>query len=386
MKVVILGAGGMGEYAARQAAAYPFVNQVLVADINKSAAEALATQLNGKGQATKVDILDPEQLDSVLAGADFVLNTSGPFFKLGVPALKGAIRAGVHYADICDDWEPTIDMLALSREAAEKDVLALIGIGASPGVTNLLAVMAAQQLEKVDILLTGWPISAGTKSKEETEEITSEPTAEEPSAAIIHWMQQLSGTIRTKKEGKFGDHLPLERLEIDYPKIGTFDVWTVGHPEAITLPEKFKSVRQSANVMVGPSKAFERLGEIADQINSGRASLEEAGRQVAAGLPGGGSRPPRISVFAWAKGEKDGAQATIGATIYSLPGGGMGGSTGVPLAVVLDLFNAGLITERGVCAPEAAIDPSAFFDRLAPLCEGDFKSSADLISVTSKPE
>ena len=42
-----------------------------------------------------------------------VMNTVGPFFRFGVPILTAAIDAGTDYIDVCDDWEPTLEMLAL---------------------------------------------------------------------------------------------------------------------------------------------------------------------------------------------------------------------------------------------------------------------------------
>ena len=51
---------------------------------------------------------------------DVVLNTTGPFFKFGEPILKSAIKCNCHYLDICDDWEPTIEMLKLNDEAKAK--------------------------------------------------------------------------------------------------------------------------------------------------------------------------------------------------------------------------------------------------------------------------
>ncbi len=378
MDIVVLGAGGMGLFAARAAASFPFVKSVLVGDIDRSAADKVAAELGRKGRSTTVDVLNPEQLDAALSGADFVLNTTGPFFTLGSAVLKGAIRSGTHYADICDDWEPTLELLTLSQQAFEKDILAIIGIGASPGVTNLLGVIAAESLDTVDTLLTGWPVSGDEGDNEEG----SAPA--EPSAAMIHWMQQVSGTIRIKKDGRFGDHKPLQRSEIEYPGFGTFKVWTMGHPEAVTLPLKYPQITYSANVMTGPSNAFNGLADVAAKIDRNEMSLHEAGQHITDhGLPSGGEPGPKISVFAWASGKKNGQPAVAASTTLSLPAGGMGGSTGIPLAVILQLHHQELLTKRGVHAPETCIDPKAYFDALAPLCAGTFSSSKDLVWTTT---
>jgi saccharopine dehydrogenase-like NADP-dependent oxidoreductase len=59
----------------------------------------------------------------------------------------------------------------------------------------------------------------------------------------------------------------------------------------------------------------------------------------------------------------------------------MAGVTGVPLALGLEMFARGTIERRGVLTPEAAIDPDAFFDALAPHCTPPAASGAELVST-----
>ena len=66
-----------------------------------------------------------------MSGHDIVLNTTGPFFKFGLPILKSAIKCKCHYFDICDDWEPTEEMLKLNDEALKNEITAIVGLGAS---------------------------------------------------------------------------------------------------------------------------------------------------------------------------------------------------------------------------------------------------------------
>ena len=58
----------------------------------------------------------------------------------------------------------------------------------------------------------------------------------------------------------------------------------------------------------------------------------------------------------------------MGVTVTASPGGGMGGATGIPMAIGLKLLHMGRIKGRGVFAPEMVIDPDDFFDELGPLC------------------
>jgi hypothetical protein len=46
------------------------------------------------------------------------------------------------------------------------------------------------------------------------------------------------------------------------------------------------------------------------------------------------------------------------------------------------MFAKGMIARQGVCAPEGAIDPDAFFDELAPLCTPKKKNARELVEIT----
>lgn len=70
-------------------------------------------------------------------------------------------------------------------------------------------------------------------------------------------------------------------------------------------------------------------------------------------------------IYGLAIGKKDGVAASAAAALTNMQNTGMGFATGVPLACGLELLSRGVITRRGVFAPEAgAIDPIAFFAAL----------------------
>jgi len=134
VKVVVLGAGGMGRYAAQTAAALDFVEELVVGDLDGGAADDIAARLGPKASGSAVDVQNDRAMSKLFSGATAVLNTVGPFFRLGPPVLRAAITAGVHYLDINDDWESTEAMLALDDNARSAGVTAVIGVGASPGI------------------------------------------------------------------------------------------------------------------------------------------------------------------------------------------------------------------------------------------------------------
>ena len=66
-----------------------------------------------------------------MADTDLVMNTCGPFFLHAGHVLQTAIETGCHYLDICDDWEPTLEMLTFDQKAKEAGVSATVGLGAA---------------------------------------------------------------------------------------------------------------------------------------------------------------------------------------------------------------------------------------------------------------
>jgi len=269
MKVVCLGgAGGMGRYAARTAAAFDFVDEVVIADLNVKTAAAFAKQLGEKARGVAVDVRDQKMLEAVLSRGDIVLNTVGPFFKFGVPILKAAIQTGRNYIDLCDDWEPTLEMLDLHDAAIRAGVTAVIGLGASPGITNLLAVLAIKELDRADKIYTVWDLDS---AKPET-------IGPVPSAAMVHGMLQLSGKIRVWEDGGYREVRPVRKIRLAYPGIGVRSAWSIGHPEAITLPRYFPGLKTSRNLMVTSQPNIVALWIVGALINAGLMSIETAAR------------------------------------------------------------------------------------------------------------
>jgi saccharopine dehydrogenase-like NADP-dependent oxidoreductase len=395
----------MGQFAVRTALGFDFVEEIIIADRDQDRAREFAERCGPKTRSVGVDVLDETALANVLKGADVLLATVGPYYRMGVPILRAAIRAGCHYLDINDDWEPTLKMLELDEEAKKAEVTAVIGMGASPGISSLLAVKAMGELDKVDDLITGW----GTGGHDE--EISEKPGEGGTfSAATEHWIHQLTGKIRVWRDGGYKDTSPFEEIRIDYPGIGAVTTHTVGHPEPITLPLFRPEIRNSWNVMNMPPYVIEPMRWVAGQVDAGRMSIGEATDQVNNVLMGGigwakllltrlGRRmfvqylltskknvPYIATLFAYATGTKDGKPRKVGARLSAAPFGGMkqesmGAVTGVPLATALALFANGRIERRGVFAPEGAIDPDAFFDELAPVCTPKRKDAKELVEV-----
>lgn len=339
MRVVALGgAGATGAVAARVAATLPRVSEVVVAD---------------RAGGARVDITDGKSLRDLLKDADVVLNTVGPFYRHGTAVLQAAIDTGTHYLDICDDWQPTRDLLALDGPARAAGIRAVIGMGASPGASNLLAALAVRELRQVDEVHTAWPADGDG--------------AAAATAAVVHWMLQISGRIAVVEHGAITEREPLRPLDLVLPSGAAGTAHTVGHPEPLTFHTTFRP-RAATTLMVAPAATIAYLDVLRHDIDTGRLTPDTAARALVRPTPGrvlrsltrhpsGPGTLPRF--FAVATGGGHAVEARLDhPTLLD----DMAEATGLPLALALAQLDG---VPPGAHPPEAVIDPDRFFHDLA---------------------
>ncbi len=142
--------GGSGRYGgevARLLAGAPEITRLIIAGRDVVAARDLAGTLGPKASAAHLDLSHTGELSSVAADVELVVNAAGPERLVVLPALHGAIAAGAHYCDLCADAHVTAEALRLDDEAKRAGVIALLGAGVFPGLSNLTMLRAAQALD-----------------------------------------------------------------------------------------------------------------------------------------------------------------------------------------------------------------------------------------------
>jgi lysine 6-dehydrogenase len=396
MRVVLLGAGGgMGAMAARHLALTPSIDQLVLTDTSVDAASRPLRELREISvelSTAAVDILDPTALRQALADADLVVNCAGPFFRLGIPALEASIDTRTMYIDICDDPAPTAAMLALDERARSADVGAVIGMGASPGLSNLLALRAARHLDTVDDCYTAWPLdlpAPGTTHTVADEVMTADGR---PAAAAIHLMEQIAGLVDVVEAGRMTKRPPLRPVELHYPGRPAGTAYVVGHPEPLTLRDSLDLKGDSACLMMLRPATLAFLRLIQRDLDRGR--LDHHAAAVALGKP-----PTWKSIRAWLDGRrvaehgglpeffvlltgtKDGEATSVGCHLTSAPFG-MDGITAIPAVLAVRQMLERRIPP-GVHPPERAIDPDALLQDLVPHCNPSVASVDDLAPVTT---
>lgn len=382
MKVLAIGGSGtMGRYACRLVTGFDAVEQLTVTDIDHHTAARFAGELGEHAVGIRLDIQDAHALHAALSEADVVLNTAGPFYRFGTTVLSAAIDARCHYLDICDDWEPTLEMLALDERAHEAGITAIVGIGTSPGISNLLAALAAAELDEPERILTGWNVDS----------TQPEPSANHAAnAAIMHGIRQMTDTIRVVRSRCEVDERSLRAVAVDYPGVGRRRAYTFGHPEPITLARSFPEIRDSANVTHGMRVVIGFMRAIRATSERGWMSDERLARateRIERVLPA--PKPEQLfkpnglpPIYALANGRHEGREASAAVALTGFPGLSMGALAGTPLAVALQLLADGAIERTGVLAPERALDPRGFLAALSEHCIG--VPSPDHMTVTTR--
>lgn len=363
-RVLALGAGAMGTIAATMVASFQEVESLIIADLSLEAANKAAAAGGEKARFTRIDVTRRADLVSLMGQADLVMNCVGPFFRFGLPVFEAAMEAGVDYLDICDDPEPTKQMHECHGRAKAAGITAIVGLGASPGITSLLAARARAELDQTTELVAAWNIEEDSGGDEKVSY----------SAAAVHWMQQCSGTILECAKGRLVKHKPLLDVSLEYPGRGKRTVYTVGHPEPVSFHYSFPDLQRSFCVMVMPGSWIGNFRSLASQIDQNKLTLEEAAQILAESSGRSDPDPtppadrPRLPLFfALAKGVKDGRPALVATSIKSIPPG-MAKATGIPLALGTRLVLQGRVSAKGVIAPEIAFNSEEFFQMLAAHC------------------
>lgn len=380
--VIVGGAGAMGRWAVRYIAKLGSAARLLIADIDVARAQQIVDEVGGPCEAVQLDATDGSALRAVFAGCDVVLNTMGPFSLFARPILEAALECRCDYLDIDDDWESTLEAFEYDARAQAQGCRVVKGIGGSPGVSNLAAMVAVHRLDSVHEIITGWSMGGAV-----VEDDPAYTEGASTGAAVEHWLIQLSGTIRGWRDGKEQEVDPLRPVDFEYPGIGPVRAYTVGHPEALTLPRNVPGIVTSMNVMSGPDWLFDHARTVAAAYDAGTITLAEGARQLENFTPPARRAPrdPLAAVWALARGERDGKPMSISVQPHAVPPGKMGGGTGAALAIGLELLRRGAITTPGVHAPESTIDPADFFALYAQFVDAPTSATEDVLLIRELP-
>jgi saccharopine dehydrogenase-like NADP-dependent oxidoreductase len=344
----------MGRRAVAELAREPDVERVAIADLDRAAAAAVEREIVGPVGVLHVDARDPAALAHALEDFDVVASALGPFYAFETRCAGAAIEARKPYVSICDDYDAAQDVMLLDARARARGVTVLSGLGWTPGVTNVLARRAAASLDRVEEIRVAWASSAADSKGH---------------AVVLHTLHIFSGLVPSFEEGRpvrVDAGSGRERVRFPEP-VGEVDVFHVGHPEPVTLPQNFPDVRR---VTLKGGLVEGLLSDLA--IGLARIGLASTPRRREllrraieplvpllgrVGRPGSPCSAARVDVL----GTREGRPARL----CSGAAAPMAVLTGVPLALGALMLGRKAIAQPGVLAPEACIDPDPFLAELA---------------------
>jgi saccharopine dehydrogenase-like NADP-dependent oxidoreductase len=162
MRILVVGAGGVGAAVGAIAARRDFFERLVVADVDRDRAERAVARLDDPSRfaAATVDASDPGSVADLAraTGADVVLNACDP--RLNPPIFDGAFAAGCTYLDMAmhlssphpdrPHEEPGVKLgdaqFAVADDWVARGQLALVGMGVEPGLSDVFARYAADHL------------------------------------------------------------------------------------------------------------------------------------------------------------------------------------------------------------------------------------------------
>jgi saccharopine dehydrogenase-like NADP-dependent oxidoreductase len=159
MRILLVGAGGVGTAAARIAARRSFFEALVVADYDAGRAQRVAA-FDDRFLAAQVDASNPSAVEELIRAhrCDVLLNATDPRFVM--PLFRAALATGADYVDMAmslskpHPQRPHSDtgvklgdeQFAMAEDWESAGRLALVGLGVEPGLSDVFARFAADHL------------------------------------------------------------------------------------------------------------------------------------------------------------------------------------------------------------------------------------------------
>jgi len=365
---VVGGAGAMGRAVvfdlARQG------HRVLVVDRDLQAARRAArTYGGGRATADALDARDTPALAARLGAARAAaLVNAGPF-PFNLPVMAAALEARCHYLDLGGLFHTTRVQLTHDADFRRHGLLAVLGMGSAPGITNVLARAAADPMTHVRAVRVYNGGADFTRYKT--------PVAFGFSPATL--LDELTQPAVVLTKGRFRSVPPLTGGEDVRFQVGRQRVHLSLHSEVATLPLSYraKGIRECFFKVAYDPALLEKLKLL---IDLGLADRRPGPRGIAprdvlldclAALP----KPPvfvddRDCLRVVVEGRDTKGPLRVRHEMTARPQrrpalSAVARDTGFPPAIVAGLLLEGRIPERGVLPPELCVPVDPFLKALA---------------------
>ena len=389
MKVLLIGVGGVGEAIAITAKNQPWMQQMVLADYNLKRAKEVQKKLGRKRFPVEpVDANDKKQIMALAEkySADLIMNAVDPVFNEKI--FDAAYQAGCHYMDMAmtlSSPHPTdpfhqcgvkLGDYQFERAAKweKKGLLALVGMGVEPGLSDVFARYAAKHLfDEIDEIGVRDGANLQVQGYAFAPTFSVWTTIEECLNPPVIW---------EKSKGWFTTETFSEPEVFEFPEgIGPVECVNVEHEEVLLVPRWVNCGRVTfkyglGDEFIGVLRTIKLLGlDNKDPINV--KGVKVAPRDVvAACLPDparlGDKMSGKTCAGTWVKGTQNGKPRQV--YLYQVADNetcmkkygvqAVVWQTAVNPVIAMELLESGAWQGAGVMGPEA-FDPDPFMERMA---------------------
>jgi saccharopine dehydrogenase (NAD+, L-lysine-forming) len=378
VKVLLLGLGGVGEAIAVVAQKQPWLEKLVLADYNLDRARAVQKRLGSPERypVEHIDASDTRQIVQVARkhGIDLIMNAVSNFYNNAV--FEAAYEAGCNYLDMAmSDYGANMGshQWNQAQKWTDKGLLAILGNGMDPGVSDIFAKYASVELfDEIDEI----GIRDGAAL-----EISGCEFA--PSFSIVDAIEECTDPPLVWEKGQGWFTIPpFEQIEIfNFPDgIGPLEVVDIEHEEVVLIPRYIPCKRVTFKYGLGQKfidviKVIKMLGLHRKEAINVKGVMVSPIELVAACLPDPASLGDRMSgktcVGTWVTGIKNGKHREV--YIYQVTDNeesmrnfgcqAVSLQTATGPVIVMELLAEGIWKDKGVHGPEA-FDPRPFLKRM----------------------
>lgn len=378
-KVLIIGAGGVGQVVTHKCAQVPEVfEEICLASRTLSKCEHIASQIKRPIRTAKVDADNVPELVHLINDfrPDLVINVALPYQDLHI--MDACLETGVHYVDTAN-YEPPDEarfcyawQWAYQERFEKAGLMALLGSGFDPGVTNVYTAYALKhhfdEITELDII----DVNGGSHGHPFATNFNPEINIREVTAPCRHW-----------ENGSFVETAPMSmKKTFECPEnVGTYNIYRLYHEELESLVKHIPTIKR-AQFWMSFSENYLKHLEVLQNV--GMTSIEPVkynGIEIIplqflkALLPDPASLGPltkgKTCIGCVVKGKKDGKEKEY--YVYNIcdheecyrevQSQAISYTTGVPAMIGAMMIMKGLWKGKGVFNMEQ-MDPDPFMDAL----------------------
>lgn len=377
MKIILLGAGLQGIATAFDLAWNKNMSKFTIADIDFEKAQYVANLCNKKygdrAEAIRCDVTDKASLVKLLKDYDLCINETNYYYNCLI--MEACLEANTNYIDIGGLYVETIKQVKYDQQFKNAGLTAIIGIGGTPGVTNVCAAWAVDQLDTVESIDFFCGCEDFGQSRNFNVTYSIETIMDE---FYLKPIQYLNGEY-VEVEPRSGNVL------VQYPKpIGEQKAHYLMHSEMGTIPESFKhkglenctyrlgfpdKVMEALNLLhtlgfskqetvnfegcdIKPVKILKKLMDLQSEDPDAVINDCDVTKTVVTGMKDG--KKIEYSLEMICRPVKEWPEL-MGAQVY------IGGAP----AWAAELMRTGVINKKGALPPELCIPPEPFFAEAA---------------------